>query len=221
VFNLLGCFEQGTEMRWRFCSRSVAIGGSCLILALAGGVQVEPVHAQAQPFNGFNESYPQWLVANPYVTTGFIAGPSFATAINQQAYTAKLGSGTVGFFAESSGGGASGFSNNFFGASPAFPTSLREDWFSNLGNPAWRTSVFGSYKSDINAGLFNGLYTTASFGITDFKSTLPGFSGLTNFSAGNDAVAVTTSAGIGLQLTPQISVEGSVSWTQLPSSTFR
>jgi hypothetical protein len=209
-------------MQWRFCSRSMAIGGSCLILISAAGAQVEPAHAQAQPFSGFSESYPQWLVANPYVATGFIAGPNFATAVNQQAYTAKWGSGTVGLFAESSGaGGAGGFSSNFFGSSSAFPTSLREDWFSSLGNPAWRTSVFGSYKSDLNAGLFNGLYTTASFGITDFKTNLPGFSGLTNFSAGNDAVAVTTSAGIGLQLTPQISVEGSVSWTQLPSSTFR
>jgi len=209
-------------MRWRFCSRSLVIGGGCLMLTLAAGARVEPARAQAQPLNGFNESYPQWLVANPYMPTGFIAGSNFPTGINQQGYMAKLGSGTVGLFVESSdGGGASSFSSHFFGASSAFPTSMREDWFSNSGNPASRTSVFGSYKSDLNTGLFNGLYSTASFGITDFKANLPGFSGLTNFSAGNDAVAVTTSAGIGLQLTPQISIEGSVGWTQMPSSTFR
>ncbi len=209
-------------MQWRFCSRSIAIGGSCLIVAFAAGSLVEPAQAQAQQFNGFGAVYPEWVVANPYMPPGFFAGSNFAAAIDQQVYTAKFGSGTVGLFAESNDGArASGIPGNFFGSSSAFPTSLREDWFSNLGNPAWRTSVFGSYKSDLNAGLFNGLYTTASFGITDFKTNLPGFSGLTNFSAGNDAVAVTTSAGIGLQLTPQISVEGSVSWTQLPSSTFR
>ena len=88
-----------------------------------------------------------------------------------------------------------------------------------MGNPAWRTSVFGSYKSDVNGGLFNGLYTTASFGLTDFKANLPGFSGL-NFS-GNDLAGVTASAGVGFQLTPNISVEGSVSWSQMPSATFR
>jgi hypothetical protein len=209
-------------MQWRSCSRSRVIGGGCLILTLGAGAFVEPAHAQAQPVNGFNESYPQWLVANPYLPTGFIAGPNFATGINQQGYTAKLGSGTVGLFVESNdGGGASRFSSNFFGASSAFPTSTREDWFSNLGNPASRTSVFGSYKSDLNTGLFNGLYSTASFGITDIKTSLPGFSGLTNFSAGNDLVGVTASAGVGLQLTPQISIEGSIGWTQVPGPTFR
>ena len=68
--------------------------------------------------------------------------------------------------------------------------------------------------------MFNGLYTTASFGLTDFRTNLPGLSGLTNFS-GNDLVGVTASAGVGFQLTPNISVEGSVSWSQMPSSTFR
>ncbi len=201
--------------------RSMAVGGGCLMFVLTAGAPVEPALAQAQQLNGSNELYPQWLVANPYIANGFVAGSSFATGVNQQAYATKLGSGVVGLFVESNDGArANGISGNFFGASSTFPTSQRENWFSNLGNPAWRTSVFGSYKSDVNAGLFNGLYTTASFGLTDFKSNLPGFSGLTNFS-GTDLVGVTASAGVGFQLTPNISVEGSVSWSQMPSSTFR
>ena len=58
------------------------------------------------------------------------------------------------------------------------------------------------------------------FGVTSFK-TNPNFSGLTNFSGGNDGAAFSASAGVGLQLTPQISIEGSVGWTQAPSGTFR
>ncbi len=173
-----------------------------------------------QQLNLSNELYPQWLIGNPYIANGFVAGSNFATGVSQQSYMTKLGSGVVGLFVESNDGArTNGIPGSFFGASSAFPTSPRENWFSNLGNPAWRTSVFGSYKSDVNAGLFNGLYTTASFGLTDFKTNLPGFSGL-NFS-GNDLVGVTASAGVGFQLTPNISVEGSVSWSQMPSATFR
>jgi hypothetical protein len=208
-------------MQRGFCLRSMAIGSGCLMFALVAGVCTGPGRAQAQQFNGSGELYPQWLVGNAYMPMGFAAGPEFAAGTSQQAYTAKLGSGIVGLFVESNNGARlNGVSGNFFGTSSAFPTSQREDWFSNLGNPAWRTSVFGSYKSDLSAGLFNGLYTTASFGLSDIKTNLPGFSGLTNFSS-NDLVGITASAGVGLQLTPNISIEGGVSWTQVPNSTFR
>jgi hypothetical protein len=89
-----------------------------------------------------------------------------------------------------------------------------------LGNPASFTSVFGSYKSTPDTAL-NGLYTTASFGVTTFKANPSGFSGLPSFSGGNDVSGFSASAGVGLQLTPQISIEGSVGFTQGPASTFR
>jgi hypothetical protein len=68
--------------------------------------------------------------------------------------------------------------------------------------------------------MFDGLYTTASFGVTNFK-TNPSLPGLANFSGNNDLTAVTVSAGVGLQLTPQISIEGSVGFTQMQNSNFR
>jgi hypothetical protein len=208
-------------MHCGFCWRSIGIGGISLMAVSATGALIAPADAQAQQVSGFNAFDPRWALATPFMFAGFNAGSNIAAGINQQAYTAPFGSGTVGLFVESNGqgGGAGATYGNFFGAAPAFPTSLRQDWFANLGEPAWRTSIVGSYKSAPDTALLNGLYTTASFGVTSFNPS--GFSGLTNFSAGNDAVAVTASAGLGLQLTPQISVEGSVSWTQVPSPTFR
>jgi hypothetical protein len=218
-----GSFEQGAVMQGRFRSRSIAIGGIFLMVTLTAGVLIEPAHAQAQQADGFNASAPQWALTNPYLFSGLNAGSNIATGTNQQAYTAPFGSGTVGLFVESNvrdgGAGASGTSGNWFGPLLVSPTSQREDWFANLANPGWRTSVFGSYKSAPNAGLFNGLYTTAGFGVTSIRTNPSGFSGLPNFS--NDVAAVTARAGLGLQVTPQITVEGSVSWTQVPASTFR
>lgn len=192
-------------------------------MTAATGALIEPAHAQAQQVDGSAISYPQW--ARPYISSGFNAGSNFAGS-NQPAYTAKLGSGTVGIFVESSGrddgAGTSGISGNLFGPQFGFPTSLRQDWSGvSLGNPSWRTSIFGSYKSEPNAALLNGLYTTASFGVTSFRTNPPGFSGLTNFSAGNDVARLTAGAGVGLQLTPQISVEGGFTFTQGPASTLR
>jgi hypothetical protein len=136
---------------------------------------------------------------------------SMATGVSQQAFTTKFDSGTVGLFVESNAQNSS----NFFGALPV----SQQDWFAGLGDPTSRTSMFGSYKSD-PTGLFDGLYTTASFGITNFK-TNSSFPGLANFSGSNDLTAVTARAGVGLQLTPQISIEGSVGFTQMQNSNFR
>ncbi len=211
-------------MHWGSCSRSMAIGGICLMATVATSALVGPAQAQQVDAFGFaggaNEFYPLW--AKPYLFSGFSTGPNGAAASNQVAYTTKIGSGTVGMFLESSrdnGAWASATSGNFFGPSFGSPTSLREDWFA-LGNPASRTSIFGSYKSEPNTALFNGLYTTASFGVTSIRANPPGLPGLTNFS-GNDAVGLTASAGLGLKLTPQITIEGSVGFTQLSPSGFR
>ena len=201
-------------MQWRFCSRSIAVGSICLMATLATLALAAPARAQAQPVTGFSPFDPQWALASPYTSFGFNSGANPAFGTSQQAYTAKLGSGTVGLFVESGG-----ISGNFFGPQFASPTSAQQDWFTNLGDPAWRTSVVGSYKS--NAALLGGLYTTASFGVTSIRTNPSGLPGLTNFYAGNDAVGVTASAGLGLQLTPQISVEGSFGFTQMPASTFR
>jgi hypothetical protein len=209
-------------MRLGFCSRSIALGGICLTIAAAA--LVEPAGAQAQQADGFwgtgNGFYPLW--ARPYVFSGF-NGSNLTTGSNQTGYTTKLGSGTVGMFVESygqgNGGWASGTSGNYFGPLFGSPTSLQESWFA-AGDPAWRTSIVGSYKSEPNSTLFNGLYTTASFGVTSIKTNPLGIAGLTNFS-GNDAVGVTASAGLGLKLTPDITLEGSVSWTQMQPSGFR
>ena len=209
-----------------FCSRSIAIGGVCLLVTMAGAL-IEPADAQAQQLNGFatgssaDEFYPLW--AKPYMSSGFNAGSNIANGSSQPLYIARFGSGVAGIFLQSNGrddgGGTFG---NFAGPQFTSPTSLRQDLFGmNLGNPAWRTSIVGTYKSEPNAALFNGLYTTASFGVTSFRTNPPGFAGLTNFSAGNDVVGLRASAGVGLQLTPQISIEGSIGWTQVPTSTFR
>ena len=209
-----------------FCSRSIAIGGVCLLVTMAGAL-IEPADAQAQQLNGFatgssaDEFYPLW--AKPYMSSGFNAGSNIANGSSQPLYIARFGSGVAGIFLQSNGrddgAGASGTFGNFSGPLFASPTTLRQDLFGvNLGNPAWRTSIFGSYKSD--ATLFNGLYATASFGVAGIRTNPSGFSGLTNFSAGND-VRLTVGAGLGLQLTPQITIEGSFSWTQMPPSTFR
>jgi hypothetical protein len=221
VFDCFGGFETRAVMHWRSCSRSIGVGGICLA-ALATGRLAEPANAQAmQQVNGsqasgsaasgFNALDPQWAFASPFMSSGFGVG-SIAGGINQQAYITKFGSGTAGLFVESNARD----SGNFFGA----PTGLRQDWFSTLGDPVSRTSIFGSYKSAPATGLFDGLYTTASFGVTSLSMNPSGFSGLPGFS-GNDVTAVTARAGVGLQLTPQISIEGSIGFTQGPNSTFR
>jgi hypothetical protein len=209
-------------MHRRFCSRSIAIGGVCLTVAAAAVVVVAPAGAQAQQADGLglwgtaNGFYPLW--ARPYLFSGF-NGSSPATG---SGYTTKLGSGTVGMFVESygqgNGGWASGGSGNYFSSMSGSPTSLRENWFS-AGDPTWRTSIVGSYKSEPNTAL-SGVYTMASFGMTSIKTNPLGIAGLTNFS-GNDAVGVTASAGVGVKLTPDITLEGSVSWTQMQPSGFR
>jgi hypothetical protein len=203
-------------MQWRSFSRSIAIGGICLMVTLATSALVAPTHAQAQAVTGFNPFDPQWALASSYTPFGFNAGSNMAPGTNQQGYTAKLGSGTVGLFV-----GSGAISGNPFGAQFVSPTSERQDWFTNAGDPAWRTSVVGSYKSNPNAALLGGLYATASFGVTSITTNPSGLPGLTNFYAGNDAVGVTATAGLGLQLTPEISIEGSFGYTQVPASTFR
>jgi hypothetical protein len=223
--------ELGAMMDWGACWRSIAVGGVCLTATLAAGGLLEPAHAQmmqqvygsqagssqasgsqgSSQASGFNALDPQWAFANPFMSPGFGAG---SIGMNQDAYTTKFGSGTVGLFVESNARDSS----NFFGAMPALPS--QQDWFTALGDPVSRTSIFGSYKSDPKTALFDGLYTTASFGVTSFK-TSPSLPGLANFSGNNDVTAVTASVGAGLQLTPQISIEGSVSFTQMPNSNFR
>lgn len=54
-------------MQWRSFSRSIAIGGICLMTTLATSAVVAPAHAQAQSVTGFNPFDPQWAaLANPY-----------------------------------------------------------------------------------------------------------------------------------------------------------
>jgi hypothetical protein len=207
-------------MHWRSGSRSIAIGGIRLAIALVTGALIATAHAQQmqQVNEGYNALDPQWTLASPFMSAGFGAGSNFAPGSGQQFYSAKVGSGTVGLFAESSDGGASGTPGSLFNHLLASP--LQQNWFANLGDPASRTSVFGSYRSNPDTALFNGLYTTASFGVTSLKMNPSGFSGLPNFTGG-DAVAMTANAGVGLQLTPQIFVEGSVGVTQVQTSPFR
>jgi hypothetical protein len=216
-------FEMGAAMQRRSSSRSIAIGGACVMLTLATSGSISPANAQAMQqvsappavasqagnsqASGFNALDPQWAFANPFMASRFGLGP-MATSVSQQAYATKFGSGTVGLFAESNAPSSS----NYFGTS-------QQEWFSGLGDPAWRTSMFGSYKSDPRAGMFDGLYTTASFGVTNFKTnpSLPGM----NFAGNNDLTAVTASVGAGLQLTPNITIEGSIGFTQMQNSNFR
>jgi hypothetical protein len=42
-----------------------------------------------------------------------------------------------------------------------------------------------------------------------------------NFAGNNDLTAVTASVGAGLQLTPNITIEGSIGFTQMQNSNFR
>jgi hypothetical protein len=216
--SLSGNLKSGAVMPWRLCSRSIAIGGICWMAMVA---LVAPANAQAQQADdlGFwgTASAPLW--ARPYLFSGF-NGSSLATT--GSAYTTKLGSGTVGMFVESYGGqGNGGWTGsgvgNYFSSTSSFPTSPRENWL-NAGDPAWRTSVIG-YKSEPNAN-FSGIYTTASFGLTNLKTSPLGITGLTNFSGG-DAAAMTASAGLGVKLTPNLTLEGSVSFTQVQPSGFR
>jgi hypothetical protein len=223
-------------MQRRCGLRSIAIGGACVILALATSAAIKPAHAQAMQqvsvpqgagsqagnsqagyaqgsgaqASGFNALDPQWAFANPFMASRFGFGP-MATSVSQEAYATKFGSGTVGLFVESNAPSSS----NYFGGLAA----AQRDWFSGLGDPAQRTSMFGSYKSDPRAGMFDGLYTTASFGVTNFK-TNPSLPGL-NFAGNNDLTAVTASVGAGLQLTPNITIEGSIGFTQMQNSNFR
>lgn len=207
-------------MHWRFFARSVAIGG-CLTVTLATGALTGRAQAQAMS-SAFNPYDPQWAFTRPDMPFGFNNG---ATGGTQPLYTAPFASGMVGLSVQSSapdtGARAIGSTGNFFDPLPFGPTLPRQDWFSSLGDPAWRTSFVGSYKSNPNSGLFDGLYTTASFGVTSFQTSTPGLPGLTNFTAGNNATGMTASAGVGFQITPQINIEGSVSFSQMPASNFR
>ena len=237
-------------MDWRSCSRTIAIGGICVVAILATGTRV---HAQAMQVvgsspagsnaagssptgssatgssatgsnaAGFNALDPQWAFATPF---GLNAGAGMAPGVDRQAFTTKLGAGTVGLFSATNtqdyGARAIGSSGNYFDPLPFSSIAPRGNWFSSLGDSAWRSSVVGAYKSNPNDTLFNGLYTTASFGVTSFKTGPAGLPGLTNFTTGNDAVAVTATCRVlGVQITPQISIEGSVGFTQMQGSNFR
>jgi hypothetical protein len=182
------------------------LGGVCLVVAL-----MTSAPADAQAVSAFNPYDPQWALANPYSSFGFSAGSN--TASNQQAYTAKLSSGTVGLFVESGAISGNVFGSQF-GSQFFSPISQGQNWFTGLGDPAWKSSIVGSYKSNPNTALFDGLYTTAHFGVTSISATPSGPPGLTNLFGGTNAVGMTASAGLGLQLTPQVSIEGSVSYTQ-------
>jgi hypothetical protein len=196
-------------MPGEFLARSIAVGGICLLIGLAAGTM--PAHAQAQPLTAFSPFDPQLAMANPFASAGFTGAP----ASGQQTYAAKWGSGTLGLSVESGS-----LSGNFLGSPFAFPSSGQQDWFTGPGDPAWRTSVVGGFRSNPDAAL-GGLYSTASFGITSIRANPSALPGLANLYPGNDATAVSASAGLGLQLTPQISIEGSVGFTQGPVSPFR
>jgi hypothetical protein len=189
--------------------RSIAIGGLVLAAALAAHARI--AHTQAmQQVGGFDAYDPQWAQASSSMSSGF-AGFNDMSGIYQPAYQAKLSSGgTVGLYVSSSDSWRSGFgpSGNLFGAMG--PSSLQPNWFTGIGSGFSGSSMVGSYKSDPT--MFNGLYTTASFGVTTISANPSGFSGLPGFTT--DATAVTARAGVGLQLTPQISIEGSVGFTQ-------
>ena len=195
-------------MRRRAFARFMTMGGICLMVGLAVIASRTPAQAQAQPLAGFSPYDPQW--ANPSTSFGFDA-----SAAGQQAYTTKWGAGTFGISVESGS-----FSGNFLGPQFAFPLSERQDWFTGWGDPAWRTSVVGSYKSNPNAEL-GGLYSTASFGVTSIRANPSALPGLANLTTGNDLTGVSATAGLGLQLTPQISIEGSIGYSQGSASPFR
>jgi hypothetical protein len=207
-------------MHWRFSARSVVIGSLYLSVIVATGVRVEPARAQAmQQVGGFDAYDPQWAQASSSMSSGF-AGFNDVSGNYRPAYMAKLKSGgTVGLYVSSSDSMTGGFgpTGNLFG-SLASPSPLQPNWFTGLGSGLSSSSVVGSYKSD--PAMFNGLYSTASFGVTNISANPSGFSGLPGFTT--DATAVTARAGVGLQLTPQISIEGSVGFTQVQqNSGFR
>ena len=72
-------------MRWRFCPRSIAVGGICLMAALATGAMSASSRAGAAS-HGFSPFDPQWAIANPFTRLD-----SPAPATSQQAYAAKWG----------------------------------------------------------------------------------------------------------------------------------
>jgi hypothetical protein len=179
-------------MHRAYRSRSKVIAGICLLASVTTGGLIAPAKAQAQQVNG-------WTIGS----TAEEFYPQWARPYMFSGFNTGSGIAT---------------GNNLF----VSPTSLPQDLFgANLANPAWRTSIVANYKSEPNTALFSGLYTTASFGVTSIRTNPAGLPGLTNFSGGNDAVALSARAGVGLQLTPNITFEGSVGVTQLPTSPFR
>ena len=219
-------------MHWRYRSRSIAIGGICLMATLTAGASaraqamqvVGPGSSSSNPgatgsgTAGFNPYDPQWAMTAPF---GF---NTTSPGVSQQAYTMKLNSGTVGLFSATSnqdyGARAIGSTGNFFDPLPFSPLAQRGNWFTGLGDSAWQSSFVG-YKSNPNDAL-GGLYTTASFGMTNFKTGPAGLPGLSNFSSGtgNDATAVSATAGIGYQISPNLTIEGSVGFTQMQGPNF-
>jgi hypothetical protein len=201
-------------MHWRVCARSMAVGVICLMATLVAGASVAP--AQAQAMSVFNPYDPQWAaVSSPYSFLGFDAGSNLTPGTSQQVFSTKVSSGTVGLFVES--GAVSG---NLFGSQFMSPT-FGPYGFSGLADSTWKSSIVGSYKSNLGIASVDGLYTTARLGITSFSTTPVGPPGLTSLFGNTNATGVTASAGVGLQLTPQITIEGSVGFTQGPVSPFR
>jgi hypothetical protein len=178
--------------------------------------------ASAPPANsnasGFNPYDPQWAMAAPFAF-------NMAPGVDRQVSTMKVGTGTLSLFSASNnqdfGARAIGSSGNMFDPLPFSAMAQPSPWFSSLGNSAWRSSFVGSYKSNPKDSLIDGLYTTANFGVTNFQTGPAGLPGLTNFTQGNNAVAMTATAGVGYQITPQISIEGSVGFTQIQGAPLR
>ena len=139
----------------------------------------------------------------------------------------KIGSGTLGLFSATNnqdfGARAIGSTGNFFDPLAVLLRSPSPA----TGSPVWGIRrgdhpLSAAYKSNPNDALINGLYTTASFGVTSFKTGPAGLPGLTNFTGGNGMMPRgEATAGVGVQITPQISIEGSVGFTQMPPSAFR
>ncbi|MDE2065792.1 MAG: hypothetical protein KGK01_02585 [Bradyrhizobium sp.] len=211
-------------MHWGSRSRIIAIGSICLTAALVSGESalaqamqvVGPsstnLNSSASSSNtaGFNPYDPHWAMATPF---GFnTAAPGV------EAYALKLNSGTLALYSatntEDYGAHRIGSTGNLFDPLPFSSSTQPGAWFSGLGDSAWRSSVVASYKSNPNDTL-GGLYTTANFGMTSFKTDPAGLPGLTNFTSGNDASAMTVSAGVGYQISPHLTIEGSVGFTQM------
>jgi opacity protein-like surface antigen len=205
-------------MQGNVCSRSIADGGICVLTIVAALGLIAPAHAQQQlnvaAGSAADQSYPQW--ARPYLFSGF--GSGLAAASSQQAYTGKFGSGMLGLSVNSySRDEDAGAASSYLAPSLVSSMAQRQDWYgSSFANPAWRTSVVGTYKTEPNSPF----YTTASFGVAGYKPNLSGL-GLTNFTTGNEATGMTASAGVGVQVTPNITIEGGFTFTQGPPSGFR